>query len=264
MSAKPLFVQYCAADFLADTVTLSPLAELAYRRICDLIYNSGDRLADDDSNMPVATKVGNKWPAVKRELIREKKIIIEGGFIRIERCTKECAKALGMRDQRTQASHAAAEKRKALRQQQTTTPSGTPSDPSTDTPTGTPGDTPSDPPGSAPVGPSPDHLADSVSVNGDPDNLPTVKLVGDNVLLLCGVEPESWQHGYQVVGTWLNKGADPVLDIYPTVKTLVTDDPEFEPPRNAGGLKYFTAAIARAMAERVSKDNGSELSKALS
>ncbi len=247
MSAKPLFVQYCAADFLVDTVTLSPLAELAYRRICDMIYNSGDRLADDDSNMPVATKVGNKWPAVKRELIREKKIIVEGGFIRIERCTKECAKALGMRDQRTQASHAAAEKRKALKEQQTTTPSDRPSD------------TPSDPPGSAPVGPSPDHLADSVSVNGDPDNLPTVKLVGDNVLLLCGVEPETWQHGYQVVGTWLNKGADPVLDIYPTVKTLVTDDPEFEPPRNAGGLKYFTAAIARAMAERVSKDNGSEL-----
>ena len=41
---KPLSIQYCAADFLAGTVTLSPLAELAYRRICDLIYNCGDRL----------------------------------------------------------------------------------------------------------------------------------------------------------------------------------------------------------------------------
>ena len=139
MRAKtPLSIQYCAADFLSGTVTLSPLAELAYRRICDLIYNCGDRLLDDDNKMPRATKVANRWQAVKRELIAEEKITIEGGYIRVYRCTKEFSRAMGMVDQRTQASHAAAMKRKALKEQQTTTPSDTPSDLATDTPADTP------------------------------------------------------------------------------------------------------------------------------
>ncbi len=287
MSAKPLFVQYCAADFLADTVTLSPLAELAYRRICDMIYNSGDKLPDDDSKMRIATKTERKWQAVKRELIKEGKITISGGCIHVEGCTKEFLRAEGIVEQRRGASKAAAEKRKLLKQQRTGSAGGpipgTPSgakrsmtdsgskaspksvsvDPTYETPevvmlesdnplenqnTASPGDTPTDP-----------HLGTSKS----PPTGAVVKQVGDNVLLICGVEPESWQHDYEVVGTWLNKGADPVLDIYPTVLSLMKENPEFEPLRNAGGLRYFTAAIARAMAERVSKGNDSELSKAL-
>jgi uncharacterized protein YdaU (DUF1376 family) len=294
MNAKPLSVQYCAADFLSGTMMLSPLAELAYRRICDMIYNCGDRLADDDSKMRIATKTERKWQAVKRELIKEGKITISGGCIHVEGCTKEFLRAEGIVEQRRGASKAAAEKRKLLKQQRTgsagglipgtpsgakrsmtnsgpkTSPKSVSVEPTYETPevvmlesdnplenqnAVSPGDTPTDPH----LGTSKSPLTVNRSVNADPDNLPTVKLVGDNVLLLCGVEPESWQHDYEVVGTWLNKGADPVLDIYPTVLSLVKGNPEFEPPRSAGGLRYFTAAIARAMAERVSKDNGSEL-----
>ncbi len=85
-----------------------------------------------------------------------------------------------------------------------------------------------------------------------------MKPVGDQVLLLCGVQPETWMHGYEVVGTWLEKGADPFLDIFPTVTRLLQTKTDFEPPRSAGGLKYFTKAIAKAYAQRLA--NGADAS----
>lgn len=85
-----------------------------------------------------------------------------------------------------------------------------------------------------------------------------VQAVGDQVLLLCGVEPKSWGHGYDVVKTWLDKGCDPFEDIFPTVSTILRTNPDFEPPRNPGGLKYFTAPIARHYAQRLA--NGEDAS----
>ena len=379
MSAKkPLFVQYCAADFLAGTVTLSLYAELAYRRIVDMIYNTGDRLADDDRRMPAAAKVGKRWPAVKIELLEEGKITIVDGCIRVERCTKELSRSRSLVEQRRAASQAAAEKRKALKQQGAGAPSDTPLGPqpaqatqkvnindlagqsdsktvtvalgnldslpqgvtnragsgnplkeqATTSPSGVPSDPPSDPPGGTPSGGVSDHLTvnhkerkkegrierDSTPPRpGQADPAPSALLkdleevvpgmtvgaayaarvqaadiaeaepgmdpsaaqvqeatraapqyaaavanadarklteVGDHVLVLCGIQPETWIHDYHVVAAWLRAGLDPELDIYPTITRLVAHNPSFSPPRSSRGLSYFTEAILEASAKR--------------
>ena len=43
---KMNFVYYCADDMLNGTMTLSVEEELAYRRIVDLIYSTGNKLED--------------------------------------------------------------------------------------------------------------------------------------------------------------------------------------------------------------------------
>ncbi len=89
----------------------------------------------------------------------------------------------------------------------------------------------------------------------EPDNLAEV---GDQVLALCGVQPETWLHSYSVVDAWLRSGADPDLDIYPTVLRLAQGNPNYTPPRTGLGLKYFTAAIAEARSKRLAGPNGSD------
>jgi len=44
---------------------LSPLAELALRRICDLIYIHKNQLLNDDATLARMTKTGRKWKSVK-------------------------------------------------------------------------------------------------------------------------------------------------------------------------------------------------------
>ena len=57
---------------------------------------------------------------------------------------------------------------------------------------------------------------------------------------------------------WLKSGADPEVDIYPTVKRLVEGNPNFTPPRSARGLSYFTEAIVEATNKRLAGPNGSD------
>ena len=114
--SKPLFVQYCAADFLAGTVTLSPMAELAYRRICDMIYNNGGNLRDDDVKMAMATKTGADWDDVKTELILEGKIQIHQGdvnerWIFVQRCSTVLERSRKQIAQRKAAGEASAKAR---------------------------------------------------------------------------------------------------------------------------------------------------------
>ncbi len=122
--AKPLWVRYYAADFLAGTLTLSPAAELAYRRICDMIYNSGDRLIDDDEVMKIATKAGKRWLPVKRELLAAGKISIYKELIIVQRCSKEVLRSEGISDQRRGAAMAGVAKRKSLKKNKTGSASG--------------------------------------------------------------------------------------------------------------------------------------------
>ena len=82
--------------------------------------------------------------------------------------------------------------------------------------------------------------------------------VGNQVLVLCGVRPETWLHSYTVVASWLRSGADPEVDIYPTVLRLAQGNPNYTPPRTGLGLKYFTAAIAEARSKRLAGPNGSD------
>ena len=47
MSKKPIKVDYSPSDFLGGTILLDVYEELAYRRICDLIYVMDGKLPDD-------------------------------------------------------------------------------------------------------------------------------------------------------------------------------------------------------------------------
>jgi uncharacterized protein YdaU (DUF1376 family) len=100
-----LFVFYCAKDFLDGTALLKPMEELAYRRICDLIYASNDEVEDDDEVLAVATKTGAEWPAIKQALVRKHKIIVEGGRVRNLRCVEELERAAEISEKRRDAAN---------------------------------------------------------------------------------------------------------------------------------------------------------------
>jgi hypothetical protein len=63
-------------------MNLAPMEELAYRHLLDMIFKSHDHQRDDDRVMPLATKAGRQWKAVKAALVKKGKISLEGGFIR--------------------------------------------------------------------------------------------------------------------------------------------------------------------------------------
>ena len=90
---KMNFVYYCADDMLNGTMTLSIEEELAYRRIVDLIYSTGNKL-EDNGRMAWMTKLGDQWEQTRNKLVEKKKIQLEKGYIRVERCTDEINKAL--------------------------------------------------------------------------------------------------------------------------------------------------------------------------
>ena len=90
---KMNFVYYCADDMLNGTMTLSIEEELAYRRIVDLIYSTGNQL-EDNGRMAWMTKLGEQWEQTKNKLVDKNKIQIDNGFIKVERCTDEINKAL--------------------------------------------------------------------------------------------------------------------------------------------------------------------------
>ena len=90
---KPLFVQWCAKDALDGMQALTPMEELAYRRLIDLIYATEDNLPDDDKRLAWMTKVGRRWPGIKRALIAQNKIDVVDGRVTIRRCRDELFKA---------------------------------------------------------------------------------------------------------------------------------------------------------------------------
>jgi uncharacterized protein YdaU (DUF1376 family) len=111
---EALFVRYCAKDFLDGTQSLSVMEELAYRRICDLIYVTGNRLEDDDHRLGWMTKMGRSWPRIKLQLVLRSKIHIDQGFIRNERCTLEVGLAAQKREAGTRGGKATAASGKSL------------------------------------------------------------------------------------------------------------------------------------------------------
>jgi len=116
-----LFVDYCAKDFLDGTHQLDPWVELAYRRICDMIYTTNDRLANDDRMLAWATKTGRRWRAIKQALTggdRPKLLIVDGRLTN-RRCQDELHKAaerIAQKREAGAASAAAGKSRTNLRQ----------------------------------------------------------------------------------------------------------------------------------------------------
>lgn len=117
--AKVLFVEHCADDFLGGTANMDAMTELAYRRICDLIYSTNDNLLDNDS-LQYATKAGAKWKKIRQELIEVYgKIYIENGFIRQKTCQEKLEKARRNIEQKSIAGQASAYNRKPLKHNKT-------------------------------------------------------------------------------------------------------------------------------------------------
>lgn len=117
--SKVLFVEHCADDFLGGTANMDALTELAYRRICDLIYSTNDNLLDNES-LQYATKAGTKWKKIRKELIEvHKKIYIENGFIRQKKCTEKLQKSRANIEQKSTAGKSSAKKRNSLKNNDT-------------------------------------------------------------------------------------------------------------------------------------------------
>lgn len=74
MSKRLFWVKYSAEDFLGGVETLSVAEELAYRRICDLIYKIGGPVMLDDRKLAGFTKLGPHWRRVKAALIKAGKL----------------------------------------------------------------------------------------------------------------------------------------------------------------------------------------------
>lgn len=77
---------------------------------------------------------------------------------------------------------------------------------------------------------------------------PPIVTVGMEVLRLIGVADDPrWFGSYGRVQQWLASGADPDLDIYPTIQRVMTNRGTDGPPRS---LAYFDRPIADAIASR--------------
>ena len=101
-------------DALDGMMQLSPWAELAYRRIIDMIYTSGNKLEDDDESLVWSTKCGTHWEAAKRELVKKGKIYVLDGLIRNKKCDDVLKEVAAYRAARSRAGLASAEARNPL------------------------------------------------------------------------------------------------------------------------------------------------------
>lgn len=117
--SKPIWVKWCPKDALDGTMSLDPWAELAYRRLLDMIYSTGDNLPDDDRRMGWATKTGGRWPKIKRALIEAGKIEIIEGRITNARCRETLEEAARFFEQKSVAGKASAARRKSLKRKET-------------------------------------------------------------------------------------------------------------------------------------------------
>lgn len=93
------FFAWYPFDYAADTSHLSPVADLAYRRILDEIFKTAQDTcripADDDYLITVARTTVDKWPAIQRALISGAKPLLQkrGRWISQPRLTEEIRKA---------------------------------------------------------------------------------------------------------------------------------------------------------------------------
>jgi hypothetical protein len=80
MTKKMIFVQYCPNDMWTGCSTLTGKAELAYRRICDLIYVQDNKLFDDEVTWEQVTRPFYEDIAKKSKLnssIKTKSILMK-------------------------------------------------------------------------------------------------------------------------------------------------------------------------------------------
>ena len=128
---KIVYVKYFADDMLQGCALLTGMAELVYRRICDHIYTSENKLIDDETTWKVLifkfekivgelnktdesrfyfnTKEGINL--IKKELLQKNKIFIEDGFIRNKGCDKWLEEAKSFSEAKSNAGKKGAQAR---------------------------------------------------------------------------------------------------------------------------------------------------------
>jgi hypothetical protein len=86
---KIVYVKYFADDMLQGCSLLTWQSELVYRRICDHIYTSENKLFDDEITWQVLTaKFDADIDKIKSELVKKNKIFIVDEIIRNKGCDK--------------------------------------------------------------------------------------------------------------------------------------------------------------------------------
>tara|TARA_R110000824_G_scaffold65484_1_gene170480 strand:- start:3 stop:848 length:846 start_codon:yes stop_codon:yes gene_type:complete len=246
---KPLFIEYCAKDFLDGTQMLDAWEELAYRRICDLIYATGDRLDDNDKKLAWMTKSGGvaKWRKIKASLILMGKISVVDGKVTNKTCTKKIEKSLRNIEQKRIAGLSSSEARKPLKNNNT---------------------------GSTAVATAnATAVITAVPTNQEPNNqvveagtnVPTssarvveppgdVQLVAEKVAEIAGGDASknpNWAVSGEVA-RWLSVGCLPALDIYPAIAEVMQSRGGQGPP---GTPAYFAKAVLRARDRRLAQLN---------
>ena len=77
MEKKMIFINYCPDDQWTGCSILNAHAELAYRRIQDLIYINDDKLLDEDVTWEQITRgFVSEAEKIKQELLKKEKITI--------------------------------------------------------------------------------------------------------------------------------------------------------------------------------------------
>jgi uncharacterized protein YdaU (DUF1376 family) len=116
---KPLFVQWCAKDYLDGVQTLDMYEELAYHRILNLIYATDDQLPDNDSVMRGLSKIGGRWKKVRASLLEKGKIQIVDGRITNKKCTEKLGQTHDFLRKQSEKGKASAERRKSMKENET-------------------------------------------------------------------------------------------------------------------------------------------------
>jgi uncharacterized protein YdaU (DUF1376 family) len=112
----PAYIRYFPGDMLDGVQFLTPWEELAYRRICDLIYKTGDHLEGDDRKLAKMTKTGRRWRKIKAVLIAEEKLFItDDGRVTNLRCQQELIKTDTFWRQKSDSGHNSAVTGKSLK-----------------------------------------------------------------------------------------------------------------------------------------------------
>lgn len=105
-------IRWCPKDALDGMQMLDAMEELAYRRIIDLIYVTGDNLPDDDKKLAWMTKTGREWKRIKASLIQQGKIEVSEHKIVQRKCQLVLKETREYIDRQSNAGKASAEKRK--------------------------------------------------------------------------------------------------------------------------------------------------------
>jgi hypothetical protein len=99
MEKKMIFINYCPDDQWTGCSVLSAHAELAYRRIQDLIYINNDKLLDEEVIWEqISRGFVPEVDKIKQELLKKEKITISDDYIRNKRCSAEIEKAKSRHD----------------------------------------------------------------------------------------------------------------------------------------------------------------------